>query len=98
MFQAEASDRGSAAVLSAPVAHPITVSAAVVGVNDLTVEQRGEDDDPAFELSWQPPPAGRVVIYRTQHGPAAGADGQLVDVSALATMGLAADAQLTYPV
>lgn len=102
LFQAEALVRagtgaGATSLLSAPVRRELTVSAVLDPINDLTVEQGGDDTEPVFALAWQRPSAGRVVIYRTPNGPRAGAEGMVVELSALPSMELKDEALLTHP-
>ncbi|SDS76284.1 hypothetical protein [Microlunatus soli] len=96
LFQAEAAI-GDKSMLSAPVRRELTVSAVLDAIDDLSVEQGGDDNEPVFALAWRPPSAGRVVIYRTPNGPRAGAEGMVVDLSALPSMELKDEALLTHP-
>src|SRR5262249_44606248 len=51
----------------------VAVSAVLAPVPDLSMGVHSADGS-AFELTWTPPPAGRVVIYRGETGPSAGGD------------------------
>jgi len=54
--------------------------------------------DGVFELTWTPPPAGRVVIYRSQSGASAGAETAELPEAALEQIGFGPELQLTQPV
>ena len=55
-------------------------------------------DGSVFELTWTPPPAGRVVIYRGQTAPSAGGDTAELPEAALDQIGLGPELLLTQPV
>ena len=50
----------------------VEVSAVLAPVTDLSLGAQSADGT-VFDLTWTPPPAGRVVIYRSQSAPNAGA-------------------------
>nr|CRL54377.1 hypothetical protein CPGR_01670 [Mycolicibacterium fortuitum subsp. fortuitum DSM 46621 = ATCC 6841 = JCM 6387] len=82
--------------LSEAVEADIEVSAVLEPVTDLAVVAGG--DGSVFDLTWTPPPAGRVVIYRSENGPNAGADSAELSEDALEQVGLTPELQLTQPV
>ncbi|OBG71235.1 MULTISPECIES: hypothetical protein [unclassified Mycobacterium] len=82
--------------LSAPVDADAEIAAVLAPVSDLSVTAAGSSD--SFELTWQPPAAGEVVIYRSQTGPAAGADVTELPESALEQIGLTPELRLTQPI
>jgi hypothetical protein len=75
----------------------VVVSAVLAPVPDLSMGVHSPDGS-GFELTWTPPPAGRVVIYRGQTGPSAGADSVDLPEPALDQIGLGPELQLTQPV
>jgi hypothetical protein len=75
----------------------VVVSAVLAPVPDLTMGVHSPDGS-AFELTWTPPPAGRVVIYRGETGPSAGGDSADLPEAALDQIGLGPELQLTQPV
>jgi hypothetical protein len=75
----------------------VVVSAVLAPVPDLSMGVHSPDGS-GFELTWTPPPAGRVVIYRSQTGPSAGADSADLPEAALDQIGLGPELQLTQPV
>ena len=89
--------------LSDPVRCRVQIPAAHEPVRDLTLEQhvdqRVDDDDgtvvTAFDLSWSPPPAGSVWIYRTEQPPASGLLGEAIAEAALPLAGLHPEDRLT---
>lgn len=83
--------------LSAITETPITVSAVLAPVADLTLTMH-QRDPVSVDLTWTAPPAGRVVVYRTEAGPAAGAAGAELPESALDQAGLHPRLALTHPV
>lgn len=83
--------------LSAPVDAEVEIAAVLAPVTDLSVTAAAGSPD-SFELTWQPPAAGEVVIYRSQTGPAAGADSTELPESALEQIGLSPELRLTQPV
>jgi len=84
--------------LSAPTTRQLLVSAVLEPVTDLEIELDNSATDAQFDLTWTNPPAGRVVVYRTEHPPRAGADAEARAESALPQMGLPDDARLVHPV
>lgn len=75
----------------------VEISAVLAPVTDLTLRQRPGEES-TFELSWTPPPAGRVVVYRSQRGPNAGSEAAELPEVALEQIGLTPDLRLTQPV
>ncbi|MDO5498554.1 MAG: hypothetical protein Q4F67_02615 [Propionibacteriaceae bacterium] len=84
--------------LSLPSVVPVTTSAVLHPVTDLTCTLGDDQDHPRFDLTWTAPPSGRVVIYRTADGPRAGADAETEEESALPQMGLQPDDRLAHPI
>lgn len=82
--------------LSAAVTADITVSAVLAPVTDLRVTPRPGEPD-AFDLSWTPPAAGTLRIYRTKAGPAPGADERHNDEADLAKANLPLESWLRRP-
>jgi hypothetical protein len=60
------------AKLSKPVSAPVKLSAILAPVSDLEITLRDNGERPLFDLRWSQPPAGRVVIYRTEQPPTPG--------------------------
>jgi hypothetical protein len=83
--------------LSSPVSVDVDVSAVLVPVTDLAVARQSTDGT-VFDLSWSTPPAGRVVICRTETGPSPGVDLTELPESALGQVGLPDISRLTQPV
>ena len=50
--------------------HVVFVSAVLAPVTDLELLDR--QGDPLFDLAWTPPPAGDVLVFRTENGPRPG--------------------------
>ncbi|MFW6598192.1 hypothetical protein ACQBAU_15930 [Propionibacteriaceae bacterium Y2011] len=84
--------------LSAPTTKNLLVSAVLEPVADLAIELDDDPDDPQFDLTWTSPPAGRVLIFRTETGPRAGAAAQVQPESVLPQMNLADESKLAHPV
>lgn len=84
--------------LSAPTTRQLLVSAVLERVTDLAIELDDDAREPQFDLTWTNPPAGRVVIFRTEHGPRAGADAEPRAESALPQMNLPDQARLAHPI
>ncbi|WP_135451350.1 hypothetical protein [Mycobacterium sp. DL99] len=82
--------------LSEAVEADVEVSAVLAPVTDLAVVS-GVDAG-AFDLTWTPPAGGKVVIYRTESGPNAGADAGELPEDALEQVGLGPELRLTQPV
>lgn len=95
-FSAEAEVDGVAR-LSAPVVQEVLVSAHLDPVIDLAIAQHGDDTDPQFDLVWTGSAAGRVFVYRTEHGPMAGAENATNPESALPQMNLGDGNRLAHP-
>lgn len=83
--------------LSAPVDAEVEIAAVLTPVTDLMVTSAPGTAE-GFELTWKAPPAGEVVIYRSQTGPAAGAEASDLPEAALEQVGLTPDLRLTQPV
>ncbi|OBF66369.1 hypothetical protein A5753_06530 [Mycobacterium sp. 852002-51971_SCH5477799-a] len=83
--------------LAAPVDAEVEIAAVLTPVTDLMVTSAPGAAD-GFELSWQAPSAGEVVIYRSQKGPAAGAEANDLPEAALEQVGLTPDLRLTQPI
>ena len=75
----------------------VAVSAVLAPVPDLSMGAHSPDGS-VFELTWTPPPAGRVVIYRGQTAPSAGGDTAELPEAALDQIGLGPELLLTQPV
>ena len=75
----------------------VEVSAVLAPVTDLSMGAHSPDGS-RFELTWTPPPAGHVVIYRSQTAPSAGAETVELPEAALDQIGLHPDQRLTQPV
>ena len=75
----------------------VAVSAVLAPVPDLSMGAHSPDGS-VFELTWTPPPAGHVVIYRSQTGPSAGAETVELPEAALEQIGLGPELRLPQPV
>jgi hypothetical protein len=75
----------------------VAVSAVLAPVPDLSMGAHSPDGS-VFELTWTPPPAGLVVIYRDQIAPSAGGDTAELPEAALDQIGLGPELLLTQPV
>jgi hypothetical protein len=75
----------------------VAVSAVLAPVGDLSMGMHSPDGS-SFELTWTPPPAGRVVIYRSQTAPGAGGDAAELPEAALDQIGLGPELMLPQPV
>jgi hypothetical protein len=73
----------------------VEISAVLAPVTDLSITT--QPDGQVVDLWWTPPSAGRVVIYRTQHGPQAGAEAAELPEAALEQIGLTPAMRLTQP-
>jgi hypothetical protein len=82
--------------LSEAVETDVEISAVLAPVTDLAVATGV--DGASFDLTWTPPPGGRIVIYRTQDGPNAGAESAELPEGALEQVGLTPELRLTQPV
>lgn len=94
---AEASVDG-VTMLSSPLAQQVLVSAVLTPVTDLSVTLHDDEQWPQFDLVWSDPPAGRVVIYRTQRGPSAGVGEKPLPEQALAQAALPESDRLSHPI
>jgi hypothetical protein len=74
----------------------VEVSIVLVPVTDLSLGAQSADGA-VFDLTWTPPPTGRVVIYRSQNGPNAGAETAELPEAALEQIGLSPELRLTRP-
>lgn len=81
--------------LSEGIEADVEISAVLAPVTDLAVAT--QPDGQTVDLTWTPPSAGRVVIYRSQNGPNAGADAAELPEAALEQIGLAPGMRLTQP-
>jgi len=84
--------------LSSPINVPIKVSAALERVGDLAVHQFRHGQDRLFDVSWTAPPAGKVVVFRSEGGPAPGSTTAEIGESALTQTGLNMDSSLAHPI
>jgi hypothetical protein len=83
--------------LSEAVEAQVAVTAVLAPVTDLSLTVH--NTDPAtVDLTWTPPPAGQVDLYRTPDGPRAGAESAELPEAAVEEAGLHADLRLTHPV
>lgn len=83
--------------LAAAVEADVEIAAVLTPVTDLMVTSAPGSAE-GFELTWKPPAAGEVVIYRSQTGPAAGAEANDLPEAALEQIGLTPDLRLTQPI
>lgn len=83
--------------LSEPATDEVAVSAVLAPVTDLAVSGSSADGT-VLDLAWTTPPGGRVVIYRSQSGPAAGAEAAELPEDALDQVGLPPELRLTQPI
>ena len=84
--------------LSAPTTRQLLVSAVLEPVADLEIELDNTTTSAQFDLTWTNPPAGQVVIFRTERPPRAGADAEAQAESALPQMGLPDESRLVHPI
>lgn len=79
--------RGGSSTLSHPVSCRVQIPEPHEPVTDLELVQRevveGRHSSQVFDLSWTPPPAGKVRIYRTAKAPANGLVGREIGTAAL---------------
>jgi hypothetical protein len=80
--------QGSSFILSEPVSCRMRIPESHEPVTDLELVQREVVDERnrvslVFDLSWTPPPAGKVRIYRTTESPADGLVGHGIGTAAL---------------
>jgi hypothetical protein len=83
--------------LSEAVGVRVTVTAVLAPVADLSLTVHSTDPV-TIDLTWTPPPAGRVALYRTPDGPRAGADAAELSEAAVEQAGLQTELRLTHPV
>jgi hypothetical protein len=88
---------GGALRLSEATEATVEVSAVLVPVHDLSLGSHSPDGS-LFELTWTPPPSGRVVVYRSQTGPNAVSETVELPEATLEQIGLDPDQRLTQPV
>jgi hypothetical protein len=84
--------------MSAPTGRDAFVSVVLQPVTDLAIAQNASEEDPAFDLTWTPPPAGRVVVYRTAEAPTAGIEDREQAESALEMAKLLPNQRLYHPI
>lgn len=82
--------------LSDPAQAEVQVSAVLAPVDDLSLTPHS-DDSAVLDLGWTSPPAGRVLIFRTQDLPEAAESAELAE-SALGLAGLRPALRLNYPI
>lgn len=87
-------------LLSAPAVVPITVSAVLLPVEDLTVSVNADEDTDTVlvDLRWKIPPGGRVDIYRTATPPPAGIELKPLEEAILDQGGLRPEFRLAHPI
>jgi hypothetical protein len=83
--------------LSGAAEAEVEVSAVLAPVADLALAMH-QTEPAAFDLTWTPPPTGRVVIFRTADEPRAGTDAAELPEAALEQAGLQPQLRLNYPV
>lgn len=83
--------------LSKPISVPVKLSAVLAPVTDLEIMLSGNDDKPFFDLRWSPPPAGKVVIYRTEQPPTPGIELEPHAEDVLDQAGLQLESRLLDP-
>jgi hypothetical protein len=83
--------------LSQAVEAEVAVTAVLEPVSDLSLTVHSTDPV-TVDLTWTPPPAGRVALYRTADGPRAGAEAAELPEAAVEQAGLEAQLRLTHPV
>jgi hypothetical protein len=88
---------GGVGRLSQAVETEVAVTAVLAPVSDLSLIVH--DTDPVMiDLTWTPPPAGRVALYRTPDGPRAGAEAADLPDAAVEQAGLQSELRLTHPI
>jgi len=76
----------------------VTLSAALLSVDDLRADTRPAGDRIVVDLSWTAPVnAHTVEIFRTERGPEPGVEGITIPVTALGSAGLPAETRLIQP-
>jgi len=98
LVYAQARVEGVTRLSNAARRQEVTVSAVLAPVEDLAVTAHGAESDRMFDVQWSDPPAGRVLIFRTQQPPIAGATNEARPVSALLQMRLADADRLHDPI
>jgi hypothetical protein len=83
--------------LSQAVEATVAVTAVLEPVTDLSLTLHNTDPV-TVDLTWTPPRAGQVDLYRTPDGPRAGADAVDFSEGEVDRSGLHADLRLTHPV
>lgn len=83
--------------LSEAATDDVAVSAVLAPVTDLTITGSSADGT-VLDLAWTTPPGGRVVVYRSQTGPSAGADAAELPEDALDQVGLPPELRLAQPI
>ena len=83
--------------LSQAIEAEVAVTAVLEPVSDLSLTVHSTDPV-TVDLTWTPPPAGRVALYRTADGPRAGAEAAELPEAAVEQAGLEAQLRLTHPV
>jgi hypothetical protein len=87
----------AAAPLSEALQVEVTVSGVLTPVTDLALTMY-TGDQAMFDLAWTPPPAGRVLIFRTKTAPTGDAGAVELPEAALEQTGLALEQRLTHPI
>lgn len=75
----------------------VRVSAVLAPVDDLSLIPQ-DPDSTVWDLAWNAPKAGQVLIFRTKEGPSAGAETTELPETALEQAGLQPDTRVTHPV
>lgn len=88
----------SSVLQSRPVQKSLHIQPVLTPVTDLGIEISETPNGPRFTLTWTAPDAGLVVIYRSDSGPAPGAEEGVTLASQLSPARLVEDARLGYPV
>jgi len=83
--------------LSEAVGVEVSVTAVLTPVADLSLTVHSSDPV-TVDLTWTPPVAGRVALFRTPDGPRAGVDAADLPEVTLEQAGLLTDMRLTHPV
>ena len=83
--------------LSEPASGEVAVSAVLAPVTDLAVTGSSADGT-VLDLAWTTPPGGRVVVFRSQTGPAPGTEAAELPEDALDQVGLPSELRLAQPI
>jgi hypothetical protein len=75
----------------------VRVSAVLAPIDDLSLIPQ-DPDSTVWDLAWNAPKAGQVLIFRTKEGPSAGAETTELPETALEQAGLNPDTRLTHPI